>query len=59
MRRLAGNTRVVGQQQLQKFQENMSKVIADPFQVVMRQTKMPVSLLAEKAKVREIVHVGG
>jgi hypothetical protein len=48
---LAGNTRIVGQEQLQKFQENMGKVLKDPFQVVMRQTRLPISLLAEKSKV--------
>ena len=47
-----GNTRVLGQEQLQKFQEHMGKVLKDPFQVVMRQTRLPISLLQEKAKVR-------
>lgn len=42
---------MVGQEQLQKFQENMGKIMKDPFQVVMRQTKLPISLLSEKAKV--------
>ncbi|KIH60521.1 hypothetical protein ANCDUO_09231 [Ancylostoma duodenale] len=27
-----GNTRIVGQEQLQKFQENLGKVMRDPFQ---------------------------
>ena len=48
---IAGNTRVVGQEQLQKFQENLGKALKDPFQVVMRQTKLPISLLSETAKV--------
>lgn len=47
----SGNTRVIGQEQLQKFQKNMGKAVKDPFQVVMRQTKLPVSLLSEKSKV--------
>lgn len=42
---------MVGQEQLQKFQENLGKALQDPFQVVMRQTKLPISLLTEKAKV--------
>lgn len=46
-----GNTRIVGQEQLQKFQEGMKKIINDPFQVVMKQTKLPISLLSEKADV--------
>ncbi|VDM45446.1 unnamed protein product [Toxocara canis] len=49
-RKWFGNTRIVGQEQLQKFEENMGRVMKDPFQVVMRQTKMPISLLTEKAK---------
>ncbi|KAK6105179.1 Nucleolar GTP-binding domain family protein [Brugia pahangi] len=55
-RKWFGNTRVVGQEQLQKFQENLGKALQDPFQVVMRQTKLPISLLTEKAK-QQRVHV--
>ncbi|KAH7726647.1 nucleolar GTP-binding protein 2-like isoform 1 [Aphelenchoides avenae] len=55
-RKWFGNTRVVGQEQLQKFQENMGKVLKDPFQVVMRQTRLPISLLQEKAK-QQRVHI--
>jgi nuclear GTP-binding protein len=44
---------VVGQEQLQRFQEEMGKVLHDPFQVVMRQTRAPISLLQEKAKVKK------
>ena len=29
----------------------MGKVMKDPFQVVMKQTKLPISLLQEKSKV--------
>uniref|UniRef100_A0A9J2P282 Nucleolar GTP-binding protein 2 n=1 Tax=Ascaris lumbricoides TaxID=6252 RepID=A0A9J2P282_ASCLU len=53
-RKWFGNTRVIGQEQLQKFQESMGRVMQDPFQVVMRQTKMPISLLAEKAKQQRV-----
>ncbi|KJH41317.1 hypothetical protein DICVIV_12706 [Dictyocaulus viviparus] len=55
-RKWFGNTRIVGQDQLQKFQENLGKVLKDPFQVVMKQTKLPISLLQEKTKQRR-VHV--
>ncbi|KAI6221315.1 Nucleolar GTP-binding protein 2 [Aphelenchoides fujianensis] len=55
-RKWFGNTKVVGQEQLQKFQENLGKVLKDPFQVVMRQTRLPISLLQEKAK-QQRVHV--
>ena len=46
-----GNTRVIGQNSLQMFQEEMAKVKNDPYKVVMRQTKLPITLLNEKAKV--------
>uniref|UniRef100_A0A0K0D9N5 Nucleolar GTP-binding protein 2 n=1 Tax=Angiostrongylus cantonensis TaxID=6313 RepID=A0A0K0D9N5_ANGCA len=55
-RKWFGNTRIVGQEQLQKFQENLGKVLRDPFQVVMKQTKLPISLLQEKAK-QQRVHI--
>ncbi|CAG9539236.1 unnamed protein product [Cercopithifilaria johnstoni] len=55
-RKWFGNTRVVGQEQLQKFQKNLGKALEDPFQVVMRQTKLPISLLTEKAK-QQRVHI--
>lgn len=51
-----GNTRVVGQEQLQRFQENLGKLMKDPFQVVMRQTRLPISLLQEKSK-QQRVHI--
>lgn len=49
-RKWFGNTRVIGQKALQNFQEHLGKVIKDPYQVVMRQTKLPITLLNEKAK---------
>lgn len=55
-RKWFGNTRVVGQEQLQRFQEGLKKIINDPFQVVMKQTKLPISLLSEKSD-RQRVHV--
>ena len=48
---LKGNTRVVTQSALQTFQEEMDKVKKDPYKLVMRQTKLPITLLNEKAKV--------
>ena len=47
----SGNTRVITQTALQKFQEDMGKVMKDPYQVVMKQTKLPITLLNETAKV--------
>ncbi|GAB1605461.1 nucleolar GTP-binding protein 2-like [Argonauta hians] len=49
-RRWFGNTRVITQTALQRFQEEMEKVKKDPYKMVMRQTKLPVSLLNEAAK---------
>lgn len=48
---LSGNTRVISQNALQTFQEEMAKVKKDPYKVVMRQTRLPISLLNETAKV--------
>ncbi|XP_032414836.1 nucleolar GTP-binding protein 2 [Xiphophorus hellerii] len=44
------NTRVIKQSALQKFQEEMGSVQKDPYRVVMRQSKLPMSLLHDKAK---------
>lgn len=45
-----GNSRVIGQNALQKFQDELGSAIKDPYQVVMRSTRLPVTLLNEKAK---------
>ena len=45
-----GNVKTVTQSALQKFQEELGKAIKDPYQVVMRQTKLPITLLNERAK---------
>lgn len=49
-RRWFGNTRVVTQTALQSFQDEMQKVKNDPYKMVMRQTKLPISLLNEAAR---------
>ncbi|RWS04060.1 nucleolar GTP-binding protein 2-like protein [Dinothrombium tinctorium] len=51
-----GNTRVVTQTALQKFQDELGKAIRDPYKVVMRQTKLPITLLNERAK-HQRVHI--
>nr|XP_020034265.1 nucleolar GTP-binding protein 2 isoform X2 [Castor canadensis] len=43
-----GNTRVIKQSSLQKFQEEMDKVMKDPYKVVMKQSKLPMSLLHDR-----------
>lgn len=49
-RKWFGNTRVVTQTALQTFQDEMEKVKKDPYKMVMRQTKLPISLLNEAAR---------
>ncbi|CAM1298973.1 GNL2 (predicted), partial [Pycnogonum litorale] len=49
-RKWFGNTKVVTQNALQKFQSELGKIIRDPYQVVMKQTKLPITLLNETSK---------
>ncbi|KAA0703475.1 Nucleolar GTP-binding protein 2 [Triplophysa tibetana] len=44
------NTRVIRQSSLQKFQDEMSAVKKDPYRVVMKQSKLPMSLLNDRIK---------
>jgi len=44
------NTKVISQNALQKFQDEMGKVKKDPYQVVLNPTKLPITLLQERAK---------
>jgi len=48
------NTRTVTQNALQSFQEQLGKAMKDPYQVVMRQTRLPITLLNEKAKYSKV-----
>lgn len=48
------NSRVVTQSSLQKFQAALSTTLADPYQVVMKQTQLPVTLLTEKGKQKRV-----
>uniref|UniRef100_A0A6I8N322 Nucleolar GTP-binding protein 2 n=1 Tax=Ornithorhynchus anatinus TaxID=9258 RepID=A0A6I8N322_ORNAN len=45
-----GNTRVIKQSSLQKFQEEMDTVMKDPYRVVMKQSKLPMSLLHDRIR---------
>ncbi|KAM4797367.1 nucleolar GTP-binding protein 2 [Rhinophrynus dorsalis] len=45
-----GNTRVIKQSSLQKFQDEMDAVMKDPYKVVMKQSKLPMSLLYDRTK---------
>lgn len=50
-RRWFGNTRVVGQKELEKFRNEMSLKQADPYSFVLRSRKLPMGLLQDSAKV--------
>merc|ERR1712226_1197349 len=47
-RRWFGNTRVIGQKQLQEFEAAGKKAINDPYKMILRQTKLPISLIKDK-----------
>uniref|UniRef100_A0A674B748 Nucleolar GTP-binding protein 2 n=1 Tax=Salmo trutta TaxID=8032 RepID=A0A674B748_SALTR len=44
------NTRVIKQSSLQKFQDEMGAVKKDPYRVVMKQSRLPMSLLHDRVK---------
>ncbi|CBZ31509.1 GTPase, putative [Leishmania donovani] len=46
-RRWFGNTRTIGQEALQKFREEMGAKYKDPYSVIIKQSKLPLSLLEE------------
>jgi len=46
-RRWFGNTRVIGQKQLEAFREEMAGKINDPYAVLLREKKLPLSLLED------------
>lgn len=50
------NSRVISQNALQKLQTELGNALKNPFQVVMKPTKLPITLLNEKAK-NERVHI--
>ncbi|ENN76265.1 nucleolar GTP-binding protein 2 [Dendroctonus ponderosae] len=45
-----GNSRVISQNALQKFQTELGAVIRNPYQMIMKPTTLPITLLNEKAK---------
>ncbi|KAI9316753.1 NUC091 domain-containing protein [Dichotomocladium elegans] len=49
-RKWFGNTRVIGQKALEDFRESLGAKIHDPYQVLLRQNKLPMSLLQDPAK---------
>jgi nuclear GTP-binding protein len=44
-----GNTRTVTQDNLQKFQTELKNAVEDPTQVILKPTKLPVTLLSDKS----------
>uniref|UniRef100_A0A224XKG7 Nucleolar GTP-binding protein 2 n=1 Tax=Panstrongylus lignarius TaxID=156445 RepID=A0A224XKG7_9HEMI len=48
------NSRVVSQNALQKFQEELGKSLKNPYDVVMKPTRLPVSLLNESSKQKRV-----
>lgn len=46
-RRWFGNTRVIGQEALQQFRQEMGAKYRDPYSVIIKQSKLPLSLLEE------------
>ncbi|EPY21086.1 nuclear GTP-binding protein [Strigomonas culicis] len=46
-RRWFGNTRTIGQEALKKFREEMGAKYKDPYSVIIKQSKLPLSLLEE------------
>nr|CAI5846252.1 unnamed protein product [Callosobruchus analis] len=45
-----GNSRVISQNALQKFQTELGAAVKDPYKVIMKPTNLPITLLNEKAK---------
>lgn len=46
-RRWFGNTRTIAQDKMQAFRETLTKGVEDPFSVVLKSSKLPMSLLKE------------
>ncbi|KAJ1957674.1 GTPase required for pre-60S ribosomal subunit nuclear export and maturation, partial [Linderina pennispora] len=53
-RKWFGNTRVIGQKALEEFREQMATKINDPYQVLMRRSKLPTSLLHDNTKIGRV-----
>jgi hypothetical protein len=49
-RRWFGNTRVVGQRELDEFRSELAAHVADPYSVVLKRKKLPMGLLADASK---------
>ncbi|XP_030375420.1 nucleolar GTP-binding protein 2 [Scaptodrosophila lebanonensis] len=48
------NSRVISQNALQKFQDEIGKAFKDPYQVIMKPSQLPVTLLNEASKYQRV-----
>ncbi|ALC41050.1 ns2 [Drosophila busckii] len=48
------NSRVISQNALQKFQDEIGKAVKDPYQVIMKPSQLPVTLLNEASKYQRV-----
>jgi len=53
-RKWFGNTKVITQNALQTFQDEMGKAISNPYKVVMKTNKLPLSLLNDRQKTARV-----
>ncbi|RKP14583.1 NUC091 domain-containing protein [Piptocephalis cylindrospora] len=53
-RKWFGNTRIIGQKALEDFREAMGKKVNDPYQVLLRANKLPMSLLTDPTKTSKV-----
>jgi nuclear GTP-binding protein len=49
-----GNTRVIGQKELANFREELQNKINDPYTVLLKGKKLPLSLLQDAAKAKPV-----
>lgn len=48
------NSRVISQTALQKFQDEIGKAVKDPYQVIMKPSQLPITLLNETSKYKRV-----
>lgn len=57
-RRWFGNTRSIGQEQLTAFRDAMSEKVSDPYTVLLKQRKIPMSLLKTNSDESNVIYSG-
>lgn len=53
-RRWFGNTRVIGQKELDQFRDKLGEKVRDPYSMILRTKKLPMSLLQDSEKVTKM-----